>query len=383
VTEIVKSLPNFSSDSISILEPSVGAGNFLPLLFKVMQVKTTINLTVCDIDENALDLLRELLHKVKKPKGLKILYRPGDFLKLEETGSFDLVIGNPPFSKSSSAADLKAYRSQSGNHRAQNTAAFFLEKSIEIGKHVALVMPKFLLNTPEFEHTRDKAMRSRIDAIIDFGEKGFGGVLVETIAVSLTPGAKAGKTTVTSITERRTYEKSQSYITDKTFPYWLIYRDLDFDSICKRMKFDVFQVFRDRQVTTKLLGASGDIRVIKSRNISDDGLEILTLKDYDSYISRENASKLAVYKYLENDWVYLTPNMTYKPRVIRKPKGTIVNGSAAILTLRAGESPLTKLQLEYFSSNEYRRFYRIARNHQTRSLNIDAKSVFFFGKLVT
>ena len=32
-------------------------------------------------------------------------------------------------------------------------------------------------------------------------------------------------------------------------------------------------------------------------------------------------------------------------------------------------------------SNEYRNFYKIARNYQTRSLNIDKTSVFFFGKL--
>ena len=383
VTEILKRLPNFRSDTVSILEPSVGAGNFLPLLFKVMQSKTRINLTACDIDENALELLRELLLTVRKPKGLKITYQVGDFLKLRDPAQFDLVIGNPPFSKSSSAEDLKFYRSHSGNLRAQNTAAFFLERSLEIGNHVALVMPKFLLNTPEFEHTRHKANRAKIEAIIDFGEHGFGGVLVETIAVFLTPGARAGKTTITSISKKQTHEKNQSYVTDQAFPYWLIYRDAEFDSVCERMKFDVFNVFRDRQITKKLLSRTGDIRVIKSRNISDDGLEILTLKDYDTYISADDASTLAVYKYLENDRVYLTPNMTYKPRVIRKPKGALVNGSAAILILKDGEPPLTKSQVAYFSSSEYRRFYRIARNYQTRSLNVDSNSVFFFGKLVS
>jgi DNA (cytosine-5)-methyltransferase 1 len=148
------------------------------------------------------------------------------------------------------------------------------------------------------------------------------------------------------------------------------------------LKFGVFNVFRDRQITTKLLDTSGEIRVIKSRNIPDKGGEITSLHNYDSYISNDKASKLAVYKFLDNDKVYLTPNMTYKPRVIVKPKGTIVNGSAAVLILKDGESRLTKSQLEYFSSEEYRRFYRIARNKQTRSLNVDSNSVFFFGKLV-
>lgn len=33
----------------------------------------------------------------------------------------------------------------------------------------------------------------------------------------------------------------------------------------------------------------------------------------------------------------------------------------------------------YFSSDEFRQFYRIARNYQTRSLNIDKNSVYWFG----
>lgn len=42
---------------------------------------------------------------------------------------------------------------------------------------------------------------------------------------------------------------------------------------------------------------------------------------------------------------------------------------------------LTEKQMEYFSSDEYRKFYQIARNYQTRSLNVDATSVFFYGVL--
>lgn len=45
---------------------------------------------------------------------------------------------------------------------------------------------------------------------------------------------------------------------------------------------------------------------------------------------------------MDRDDVYMTPNMTYKPRVMKKEKG-------------------------YFSTEEYREFYKIARNKQTRS----------------
>lgn len=78
--------------------------------------------------------------------------------------------------------------------------------------------------------------------------------------------------------------------------------------------------------------------------------------------------------------VFLTPNMTYKPRVMRKPKGVLVNGSVAILIPKK-EMLISDKQLEYFSSDEYREFYQIARNFQTRSLNVDACSVYFYGIL--
>ncbi|MFV0441532.1 MAG: DNA (cytosine-5-)-methyltransferase, partial [Lachnospirales bacterium] len=175
-------------------------------------------------------------------------------------------------------------------------------------------------------------------------------------------------------------KQKQKFIFDKKLPYWVIYRNEQFDDILGKLEFDVFTVFRDRQISNKDMGSNGDIRVIKSRNISDDGQELLDVKGYDSYITEKDAAKLSVYAFLDRDDVYLTPNMTYKPRVIKKPRGTLVNGSAAILIPKF-ERPLSEKQLAYFSSDEYRDFYHIARNYQTRSLNVDACSVYFYGIL--
>lgn len=58
----------------------------------------------------------------------------------------------------------------------------------------------------------------------------------------------------------------------------------------------------------------------------------------------------------------------------------LVNGSLAILIPKNDVKP-TEKQLAFFSSDEYREFYKIARNYQTRSLNVDACSVFFYGLL--
>ena len=98
------------------------------------------------------------------------------------------------------------------------------------------------------------------------------------------------------------------------------------------------------------------------------------------YIDYDVLKDLAVFEYLDRDDVYLTPNMTYKPRLIRKHKNCVVIGSLAILIPKNGAVP-TEKQMEFFSTEEYREFYQIARNYQTRSLNVDACSVFFYGLL--
>ena len=191
---------------------------------------------------------------------------------------------------------------------------------------------------------------------------------------------RPAKTKVVSVTHNFDLQQKQSYIFDEQLPYWIIYRNDLFDAVCLKMDFDRFTVFRDRQITNNNSSCHGDIRVLKSRNISDNGAEVVDIDGYDSYISTAVASGLSVFDYLDRDDVYITPNMTYKPRVMRKPKGLLVNGSLAILIPKDGLQ-LTEEQCLYFSSDEYRQFYQIARNYQTRSLNVDACSVFFYGVL--
>ena len=100
------------------------------------------------------------------------------------------------------------------------------------------------------------------------------------------------------------------------------------------MKFDIFDVFRDRQITNSNSSLEKNeiycIRVLKSRNISDDG-KIIDIDGYDSFIDRASLKKMAVEKFLNDNTVYLTPNMTYKPRLIKKEGAYVVNGSVAIL----------------------------------------------------
>ena len=380
ITEIMKALPDIDKETVRILEPSVGVGNFIPLIIKKFEGKNII-LDVVDIDQHSLELAKLILKNYTIPDNCTINYINADFLLYDFEEKYDYIIGNPPFFKMKSTNKLlDVYRREAINKTTTNICSFFLDKAINIGNYVALVFPKFLLNTPEFAPTRSYLSRKAVECIIDFGEKGFPGVLVETLAIFINNLSRPSNTRVASITHGKFMIQSQNYIFDDKLPYWIIYRNDEFDSVCKKLDFNVFKVFRDRQITNKVLFPNGDIRVLKSRNISNDGKSVIDIDGYDSFISYDDAKNLSVYSYLNRDNVYLTPNMTYKPRMIKKPKECLVNGSLAILIPKEGITP-TEEQMAFFSTQEYRHFYQIARNFQTRSLNVDACSVFFYGLL--
>lgn len=380
ITEMMKALPDADKETVRILEPSVGVGNFIPLIIKKFESKNII-IDVIDIDANSLEIVKLILKNYNIPKNCTINYIAADFLLYEFDGVYDYVIGNPPFYKMKSTDGLlNIYRRNAVNKNTTNICSFFLDKALKLGNYIALVFPKFLLNTPEFASSRAYISKKSVECIIDFGEKGFSGVLVETLAIFINNLAKPTMTRVFSVTQGKRLVQKQKYIFDDKLPYWIIYRNQKFDEVCKKLDFNIFRVFRDRQITNYMLSEQGDIRVLKSRNINDNGTEIIDISGYDSYISVDQAKKLSVYEYYGKEDVYLTPNMTYKPRVMKKPKDVLVNGSIAILIPKNGEE-LTDEQMLYFSTEEYRNFYQIARNYQTRSLNVDACSVFFYGIL--
>lgn len=376
VTEILHRLPEDTSDTLHVLEPAVGVGSFLPLIAKRFDSKE-IYLDVVDINEDSLDVLRALLPHMKLPANVHVNIIQADFLTHPFNKEYHYIIGNPPFGKCP-ADMLSLYSRALHNRKTKNIFSFFLDKCLPMAEHIALVLPKSLINAPEFAPSRESLEKSRIHALLDFGEHGFKGVLVETIALIVEPNKRPTDTSVYSMLTKEEELKPQSYITDNAYPYWLLYRDAFFDKVASSLQFDCFSVFRDRQMTNGLLQPGGNIRVLKSRNIDDKGEHIVDIPGYDASINEETARHLHVYRYLNEENIYMTPNMTYKPRVMKKPLGMLVNGSVALLipkTLR----PITKETLAYFSGEEFRKFYQIARNKQSRSLNIDAGSVFFFG----
>lgn len=384
VNEIMGSLPIFSKDEIRILEPSVGAGSFIPFLFRRYENVPHVILDVVDIDPDSIETFDIMLEKLDIPQNFTINRICQDFLTYRTIHRYDLAVGNPPFSKlKERTPEIELSLASNANHVTNNLSEMFLEKCIRCSDCVALVLNKTLLSTEEFEDTRNLLRQMRIETIIDFGRYGFTGVSIETMCLIVYPKMKPRETSVYSMKFNRKSVREQSYLTDKRFPYFIIYRDEDFDAVADKLIFNVFSVFRDRQITKSITSSERvgpSLWVIKAKNIDDDGQGITHIPGYDVYLPEEIAVTLSAYQYVDDSSVYLTPNMTYNPRVIENLPGIIPDGSVAVLIPKK-PLRLTKRQRAYFSTEEYRRFYGIARNLSTQSINVDKTSVFFYGVL--
>lgn len=384
VNEIMGSLPIFSKDEIRILEPSVGAGSFIPFLFRRYENVPHVILDVVDIDPDSIETFDIMLEKLDIPQNFTINRICQDFLTYRTIHRYDLAVGNPPFSKlKERTPEIELSLASNANHVTNNLSEMFLEKCIRCSDCVALVLNKTLLSTEEFEDTRNLLRQMRIETIIDFGRYGFTGVSIETMCLIVYPKMKPRETSVYSMKFNRKSVRKQSYLTDKRFPYFIIYRDEDFDAVADKLIFNVFSVFRDRQITKSITSSERvgpSLWVIKVKNIDDDGQGITHIPGYDVYLPEEIAVTLSAYQYVDDSSVYLTPNMTYNPRVIENLPGIIPDGSVAVLIPKK-PLRLTKRQRAYFSTEEYRRFYGIARNLSTQSINVDKTSVFFYGVL--
>ena len=373
---IIKNLPNFSNKkSINILEPSVGVGNFIPLLFFKYRNNEEVILDICDINNESLEILEIILSKIIIPKNFKINLINADFLTYKFDKKYDLIIGNPPFKKIQLNKKLLAeYKSQMINKDTTNIFSFFIEKSLKMTNYLAFITPKSLISAPEFNKTRDLLSGYEVEKIIDFGEKGFKGVTIETIGF-IVKTSKADNYIVkveSYITKDIRYYEN-NYIFSNEFPYWLIYRNDFFDEIASKVVFNVFESFRDRQITKAHTQAKGKYRVIKARNLESGSIK--NIEGYDTYI--DDLDSLVVSKYLNMKNAILVPNLSYYPRAAFLPENSITDGSVAILIPKE-EIKITNKDLLYFSNPEFVNFYRIARNFGTRSLNIDKNSVFFW-----
>lgn len=378
---IVNNLPDARKFStLSILEPSIGVGNFLPSLIEKYASVPKVDIDVVDINPESIQLLKEIISHISLPDNFSIKFITADFLLYNFTRKYDIVIGNPPYMKLSKDKVLATkYRNAAENKNTNNIFAFFIEKALTLGRYISFIVPKSLINAPEFNKTREVMCKYAITHIIDFGEKAFKRVKIETIAFTVDACSTPTNVIVSSYINNSIRVVSQSYITDPFYPYWLIYRDESFDNVANTMHFGIFKSYRDRVITKSVTKSSGAIRVLKSRNIGNN--EIINIDGYDCYI--DDASEYDVGKFLNHTDCVLLPNLTYNPRACFMPKGCIADGSVAILTLANPCDSISEKDLAFYATEQFTKFYSIARNLGSRSLNIDNNSVFFFGKLTT
>ena len=119
-------LPTFSKNEIRILEPSVGAGSFVPFLFKLYENVPHVILDVVDIDQESLEAFDLLLNKIGIAHNFTVNRICHDFLTWKPAYRYDLAIGNPPFSKlKKKPPEITEATKDNRNQTTNNLAALF------------------------------------------------------------------------------------------------------------------------------------------------------------------------------------------------------------------------------------------------------------------
>lgn len=80
---IVSNLPDAKNyTTLSILEPSIGVGNFLPSLIEKYSTVANVTIDVVDINPSSIELLKEMLKHIDIPKNIQINFIEGIFFFL-------------------------------------------------------------------------------------------------------------------------------------------------------------------------------------------------------------------------------------------------------------------------------------------------------------
>lgn len=134
-------LPKFENyKKIRVLEPSVGVGSFLPLIAKKYSHVDEIIIDCIDLSEEAIDILEFMVKLYDLGDNVRLNYIVNDFLKHEMDYRYDLIIGNPPFSKMT--IKKKEVANDFVNYKSKNLSSYFLEKSLKNADYVVMIMPK-------------------------------------------------------------------------------------------------------------------------------------------------------------------------------------------------------------------------------------------------
>lgn len=363
VFDAVKDL-DINKKNIRILEPSVGLGAFIPQLVSLFSDKDSIIIDAVEIDAETIVSLQESIQKISLGSNVTINYICSDFLEFQLSESYDAVVTNPPYANSK-----KKYPNVSQGLKLKNLFGLFLNKIFDVADNIVCVIPKNFVMADEFEPIRRKYESYPIVSICDYGVKFFKKVFVEILSLHFSKKYK-GTLKVQDYVNNETYIHQQKYIFHDHV--WLLYRDDFFDNFIQTMQLDVFDSFRDRQITNSMLSNSGKIRVLRSKNMQDDG-SIVSKEGYDKFI--DDISNLQVGKFINKRPIIMV-NFTYNTRATILPDNTVPNGSIAILIPKV---LIATDDLRFYSTPEFRRYYEIVKSKSRFTLNIDKSSLYYIG----
>lgn len=364
---VYESIKTISIDKpiVRILEPAVGLGAFIPQLSTLFSNADRVIIDCVEIDGATIESLKESLKKIKLGCNVELHYYESDFLEFNVAHHYDLVATNPPYGKTS-----KKYPAITGTeHKTQNLFALFLLKLYDVADELACIIPKNFAIADEFYSIRKLYQHFPIVRICDFGVKFFKKVFVEIVSIHFSESYR-GETEVVDYINSRIYHHPQGYMFHRKL--WLLYRDSWFDSYIRTLTLDVFTFYRDRAITNAKVSNSGKIRVLRSKNIEDDG-SIVSKPGYDKFV--DDASKFPVGQYM-NSRCIIMPNFTYNTRATILPDNTIPNGSIAILLPK---HPLGNINLSLYATPDFRKYYAIVKSYSKFTLNIDDCSIYYIG----
>ena len=363
VFDAVKDL-NIAKKDVRILEPSVGLGAFIPQLRALLSDKDSITIDAVEIDHDTIVSLQESIQKIELGANVTINYICSDFLEFPMTESYDAVVTNPPYANSK-----KKYPDVQQGLKLKNLFGLFLNKIYNTADNIICVIPKNFVMADEFEPVRKKYQTYPLVSVCDFGVKFFKKVFVEILSLHFSKKYN-GAVIVKDYVNSETFVHPQKYIYHDHV--WLLYRNEFFDNFITTMQLDVFDSFRDRQITNSMLSDHGNIRVLRSKNIQDDG-SIIDKEGYDKYIN--DVSNIQVGKYL-NQRPIIMVNFTYNTRATILPDNMVPNGSIAVLIPKV---QINKDDLAFYSTPEFRKYYEIVKSKSRFTLNIDESSLYYIG----
>ena len=380
VQKIVEELPLLKNkDHITILEPSVGIGNFIPYILKKYYSKKKITLILNDTNKFSLECLKLLLDTYIKENNIENVefnYINSDYLKNDFSKyNIDIIVGNPPYFSIKDKTYLKELK-QTYNDKTTNIFAYFIHKAIKESDIVSFIIPKGILFAGNYKKLRS-TLHQNISNIIDYQKAAFK-VNLETISFLYNKKDNSDNVVIKNYLNNTTTNTFKSYIFQKEFPIWLIYRNKEFDTTLNKIQLGCFDVFRDRQITNKMLNDENGKWILRGRNLKNNS--VIHIKNYDKYILEYK--NLTVFKKINNykDKIIIAPNLTQYPRFNILPENTIVNGSVALFFLKDNLN-FSQKDIDFLNSKEFMKYFDIVRNKSKLTINLDNYIGFFIGIL--